>query len=64
VRLDLYNVTGQRVRTLVDAELPAGTHAVRWDGTDQQGQRAATGVYLYQLRAGAAKLTRKVVVIR
>lgn len=64
VSVDVYNVLGQRVRTLCDAVLPPGAHSVTWDGTDEKGRPASNGVYLYQLRAGAAKLTRKVVVIR
>lgn len=52
VTLRVYNVSGALVRTLVDGPLSAGTHTVLWDGADQQGTPAASGVYLYELRAG------------
>lgn len=51
VRLDVYNVAGQRVRTIIDRALSAGYHRVQWDGTGENGDRAANGVYLYRLAA-------------
>jgi hypothetical protein len=59
VRLVVYNLLGQEVRTLVDGVRPAGSHTVRWDGTDNHGLRVAAGVYLYRLYAGSQTLTRK-----
>ena len=52
VKLSIYNTTGQLVRTLVNGEMPAGSHAITWDATDNSGQRVASGVYLYVIRAG------------
>lgn len=46
VRLEIYDVAGRRVRRLVDAIRPAGQHAVSWDGHDDAGQRARSGVYM------------------
>jgi subtilisin-like proprotein convertase family protein len=62
--LVVYNVAGQRVRTLVDAVTPAGYHDVHWDGRDGEGSRVAAGVYFYQLVSGETTLTRKLVVVR
>jgi len=53
VRITVYNLLGEKVRTLVDAEKPAGDHNVTWDGTNDRGRQVATGVYLYRLRAEA-----------
>lgn len=53
VRVGVYNAAGQLVRTLVDGQLNAGPHEVRWDGVDAAGNAVATGVYLVRLRAGA-----------
>ncbi len=64
VTLRLYNLMGQLVRTLVDAEEPAGSHAVRWDGRDAQGQELASGVYLYQIKAGSFVATKKMLYLR
>lgn len=64
VSLKIYNVAGQLVRTLVNGNQPAGFHSLKWDGADDQGQKMSAGVYLYRLDAGAATLTRKLVVVK
>ena len=51
VRVEIYNTLGQRVRTLVDAFQSAGRQEIRWDGRDENGYMAATGVYLCRLEA-------------
>ncbi len=51
VSLDIYNILGQKVKTLVSGTLPAGYHKQEWDGTDQNGLGASSGVYLYKLKA-------------
>ena len=50
VRLDVYDLAGRRVRGLVQARYPAGSHALRWDGRDDRGRALASGSYLIQLR--------------
>ena len=50
VHVTIYNVCGQRVRTLVDAPLHAGAHQMQWDGRDERGHSAATGLYLARFR--------------
>jgi hypothetical protein len=62
--LSVYTVSGRRVATLVDRELPAGRHAVVWDGRDAAGYEVAAGVYLYRIEAGAQVDVRKMTVIR
>jgi hypothetical protein len=52
VRLDLFDVSGRRVRTLVDSRLPAGRYDVGWDATDDAGRAVHAGVYFARLRAG------------
>ena len=49
VRLEIYNVAGQRVRTLIDGLRPAGHHIVQWNGRSEQGQPVASGLYFYRL---------------
>ena len=63
VRLEVFNVLGQRVATLVDEERPAGLHAARWDATDAAGQAVAAGVYIYRLRGAGVELTRRLVLV-
>ncbi len=65
VQLRIYDVAGRLVRTLVDAEMPAGRdHEASWNGLDDSGQRLGSGVYFYRLDAAGERLTRKLVVMK
>lgn len=59
VRLEVFNIQGQRVATLVNAAQNAGTHTVTFDAAN-----LASGVYLYRLQAGAAVLTKKMTLVK
>ena len=63
VRLEVFNILGQRVTTLVDGEQGAGAYMARWDGTDATGRASASGVYFYRLTVGAAHWTGKMVLV-
>ncbi len=64
VKLEIYNLLGQKLRTLVDGFQVAGRYVVRWDGLDGHGHRVPSGVYLYQLRAGQTVITRKMTLMK
>jgi flagellar hook assembly protein FlgD len=64
VVLEIYDVRGRLVRRLLAERLPAGFHAVTWDGRDQVGHGVASGVYISMLRAGGAEITRKMTLLR
>jgi hypothetical protein len=64
VRVAVYDASGRLVRELMSAALPAGPHAVRWDGRDETGRDAASGVYWCRLEAGSARLSRHMVLLR
>jgi len=49
LRLDIYNIKGQLVKTLVNSEMPAGTHSIVWNGRDMKNKAVATGVYFYRI---------------
>jgi flagellar hook capping protein FlgD len=57
--VDIYNVTGQRVRRLASAWFPAGRQSTTWDRRDQQGRVVSPGIYFVRLRAADATLTHK-----
>ena len=63
VRLEVFNVLGQRVATLVDGQQGAGAYVARWDGTDASGRAAASGVYFYRLTVAGAHWTGKMVLL-
>ena len=58
VTLGVYNLCGQRVRTLVDGAVDAGMHAVKWDGRDEYGEEVSSGVCLYRLVADGGRWVR------
>jgi hypothetical protein len=64
VRLAVYDVSGRRVASLVDAVQPAGRHGLTWDGRGDGGGRVPSGVYFARIEAAGQVQTRKVVMIR
>jgi DNA-binding beta-propeller fold protein YncE len=58
VTLRVYDVVGREVRTLVAGDRPVGMHAVEWDGTNDAGAPAATGIYFYRLDVGAGRFSQ------
>ena len=63
VRLEVFNVLGQRIATLVDAEQAAGAHTAQWTATDAAGQAVGAGVYIYRLSSGGATVSKRMVLI-
>ena len=61
VELAVYDVLGRRVALLLNRELPPGLHSVEWGGTDDSGDKVASGVYFYRLTADGTSETRKMV---
>ncbi|MFQ5583749.1 MAG: T9SS type A sorting domain-containing protein, partial [Calditrichia bacterium] len=49
VRLEIYNILGQKVRTLVDAQQPAEYYTIQWDGKNDHGRQVGSGLYIYRL---------------
>ena len=65
VTVIIYNLLGQRIRILVDEVKKAGKYAVLWDGTDEFGQNAASGVYLYRVETDKGwHATKKMTILR
>jgi hypothetical protein len=64
VQFDIIDVSGRRVRRLIDSDLPAASHSIRWDGHDSSNRAAPTGLYFGRLRFAGAQLVQKVVIAR
>ena len=64
LKIEIYNIRGQRVRILVDDHLQAGDHVVQWDSRDANGRSAAAGIYFYRLKAGNQSSTKKMLLLR
>ena len=65
LRLDVFDVLGRRVRTLVSDELhPLGFYRVRWDGRDERGRPVGNGIYFYRLATPAFEQTGKMLLLK
>jgi hypothetical protein len=64
VVLNVFDVLGRKVRCLLAERMPAGHHAVPWDGRDDAGQPVASGTYLARLEAGPAQAMEKMMLVR
>jgi hypothetical protein len=62
--LVVYDVTGARVRTLVNAPKRAGRHLVTWDGRDDSGNQVASGIYFYRLVLGQFTATKRMLLLK
>lgn len=64
VRINIYNISGQLVKTLVDAKQLPGYYNIAWNGRDNSGRLVSAGVYFYRLNAGDINLTKKMVLLK
>ncbi|MBU1117337.1 MAG: T9SS type A sorting domain-containing protein [Bacteroidetes bacterium] len=64
IRIDVFNLLGQKVRTLVDREESAGSYTITWDGTSTSGQSVSTGVYFYRFQADDHVETKKMLLLK
>jgi hypothetical protein len=64
VRIDVFDVLGRNLHTLLDSKLPAGEHAFNWDGISRGGDPVASGIYFYRVRYNDNSLTRKMVMMK
>ena len=61
---NIYNVLGQKVRSMVNQEESAGLYTVTWDGKSNSGQSVSTGIYLYRFQAGDYVETKKMLLLK
>lgn len=64
VTIEIYNILGRTVRSLVDREESAGWYAITWDGMNDDGESVATGIYLYRLKAGDYIETKRMLLLK
>jgi hypothetical protein len=64
IELAIYDITGRKVRTLVSGPEKIGNHATVWDGRDDAGRPASSGIYLLRLAACKTVITRKMALVR
>ncbi|MFC2134173.1 T9SS type A sorting domain-containing protein [Bacteroidota bacterium] len=64
VKLDIYNIQGQLITTLVDEYKSAGTHHAFWDGRNRYGSKCSSGIYIYQLTTPAQRIQKQMVLVK
>ena len=64
VRMQVFDVTGALVKTVLDEAISAGNREVTWDGTNANGQKVASGMYIYRMQAGSFSSTMKMLLMK
>ncbi|MFO7895307.1 MAG: C25 family cysteine peptidase [Candidatus Cloacimonadales bacterium] len=64
VNLEIYNIKGQKVKTLVNSEQEAGYHSVTWSGANNHNKQVASGIYFYKFQAGSTVSMRKMIMMK
>jgi hypothetical protein len=64
VTLNIHDIRGRKVKTLIDSDLEPGRHSVVWDGRNDSGGNVSSGIYLYTLRSEGNHHTRKMIVLK
>lgn len=64
VSLVVYDLLGRKIKTLFNENTHVGFHTVQWDGTNEYGNKVATGLYFYQLKAESIQLTHKMILLK
>ena len=64
VRLDIFDITGRRIRTLVDQFYNAGSIEIVWDSRDNAGNEVASGVYVYRLQTAQSSFSKRLMLLR
>ena len=62
--LEIYNIKGQLVKTLVNNNLPAGEHSFIWNGKNEKGDQVTSGIYLYNLRTQNTSIQKKAILLK
>ena len=64
VALEVFDLRGRKVQTLVSENMSAGRHAVLWNGTDHSGRQVSSGTYFYRLQADGKSMTSKMLLLK
>jgi hypothetical protein len=63
ISLNVYDIRGKRVKTLIRGAYEAGKHKVLWDGRNELGEKVSSGIYLYTMRNGEVVITKKMIIL-
>ena len=64
IKIVIFNVYGQKIKTLVDRYESSGNHTVTWNATDDNGNEVSSGIYIYQLSANGINTQKQMLLLR
>ena len=64
VTLKIYNIKGEKVKTLIDDNLSATNHTIIWNGKDESNKTVSSGIYFYKMKSGTYTSTRKIILMK
>ncbi len=64
VTIEVFNVRGQKVTTLINEHVEAGDHTLVWEGTNKSNQKVASGIYFYKMKSGNYSSTKKMILMK
>jgi hypothetical protein len=64
LRIDIFNIVGQQVRTLVDEDMKAGVYVADWDGKNDSGKSVSSGIYFYRMQVGDFSDRKKMLLLK
>jgi flagellar hook assembly protein FlgD len=64
ISISIFNIKGQKVKTLINNELKEGEYHLSWDGKDNNGRTCSSGVYYYQIAAPNQNITKKMLLLK
>lgn len=64
IKLEIFNVLGEKVKILIEGQQPRGAHQVSWDGTNEQGRPVSNGIYFYQLSTENFEKTNQMILLK
>jgi flagellar hook assembly protein FlgD len=64
VSIDIYNIKGQKVKTLANDRFGVGSHSIVWNGKDDSGKNVGSGIYFYNMKSGKYTSTRKMILMK
>ena len=64
IEIDIFNIRGQKIRSLTNDSFLAGSHKIEWNGTDDSGRAVGSGIYFYRMIANDFSVTRRMVLLK
>ena len=64
VKINVFDINGKLINTLVDASFTSGTYSVVWNGDDANGNKVSAGIYMYNLTSNETSITNKMILIK